>query len=129
MSNKILVADDDLYLLDSLSARLKAEGYQVIAVQDSYQAVDHARTGWPDLLLLDINMPAGDGFTVQDRVGNMTHMRGIPVIYLTGDKSQRVIKLAKAYHAFALLYKPFETSELLSTIADALDSRRTFEVA
>jgi DNA-binding response OmpR family regulator len=124
MAHKILIADDDKALLTSLSVRLKSEGYEVLCVQDSYQAVEQTRKCWPDLLILDINMPAGDGFTVQERTDRMPHLHAIPVIYLTGDHSERVAELAKSQHAFALMFKPFETKELLATIRAAIASPR-----
>lgn len=129
MSHKLLLADDDKALLMSLAVRLKAEGYEVVCVQDSYQAVEQARKGWPDVLILDINMPAGDGFTVQERVDKMAHLHSIPVIYLTGERSVRVSEMAKAQHAFALMFKPFETTELLATIRAAVTSPRPSHTA
>lgn len=120
MTKKILLADDDRNLLASLSIRLQAAGYEVCAVQDSYQAVAQARRAAPDLLVLDINMPAGDGFTVQDRVDRMSTVHHVPVIYLTGERSERVAALARSKHAFAVLYKPFDTADLLQAIVAAL---------
>jgi DNA-binding response OmpR family regulator len=124
MAHKVLIADDDKALLTSLSVRLKAEGYEVVSVQDSYQAVEQACKSWPDVLILDINMPAGDGFTVQERVDKMAHLHAIPVIYLTGERSVRVAEMAKAQHAFAVMFKPFDTKELLATIRAAVTSPR-----
>lgn len=119
MTKKILIADDDRDLLASLSIRLQAAGYDVCAVQDSYQAVAQARRSAPDVLVLDINMPAGDGFTVQDRVDRMSTVHHVPVIYLTGERSERVASLVRSKHAFAVLYKPFDTAELLQAIQAA----------
>lgn len=120
MAYKVLIADDDRNFLTSLSVRLKAEGFEVACAQDSYQAVEVATRFRPDVLVLDINMPAGDGFTVQQRVEKMTHLLAMPVIYLTGERSERVEMMAKTQHAFALMFKPFETDELLRTIRSAV---------
>ncbi len=119
MTKKILIADDDRDLLASLSIRLQAAGYDVCAVQDSYQAVAQARRSAPDVLVLDINMPAGDGFTVQDRVDRMSTVHHVPVIYLTGERSERVASLTRSKNAFAVLYKPFDTADLLKAIQAA----------
>ena len=81
---RILIADDDPSLLDSLSIRLTAEGYEVFRAQDGYQALAFARTHMPDLLLLDISMPAGDGFSVHERLKKFAMMRQTPIIYVTG---------------------------------------------
>jgi CheY-like chemotaxis protein len=124
MAHKILIADDDRDFLTTLSVRLEAEGYQVFCVQDSYQAVAQALKAKPDVLILDINMPAGDGFTVQDRIKKIDHLKEIPVIYLTGERSDRVKSLAKARQAFALVFKPFETDDLLSAVSAAAAAPR-----
>ncbi len=120
MTPLILLADDDTNLLTSLSVRLKAEGYEVLCVQDGYQAVAQARKHHPAALILDINMPAGDGFTVQERIAQMPDLHATAVIYLTGEHSDRVVDLAKRHHAFALVFKPFETKVLLAKIKAAV---------
>lgn len=124
MAYKVLIADDDRNLLNALTIRLLAAGYDVVGVQDAYQAVEQARKSWPDVLVLDVNMPAGDGFSVQDRVDRMAHLKGIPVIYLTGERSVRVRELFSSQHAAALIFKPFETADLLAAIHDAIDPSR-----
>ena len=68
---RILIADDDRNLLQALTVRLDAAGYDVITTQDAYQALDFARKHRPDLLLLDINMPAGSGFSVHERIAKV----------------------------------------------------------
>lgn len=129
MTHKILLADDNPALLASLTVRLRGEGYEVVCASDGYQAVEQARKSCPSVALLDVNMPAGDGFTVQDRIEKMTDLVGIPVIYLTGERSDRVKFLAESHHAFAVLYKPFETDELLALVQDAIKSQCTEDVA
>lgn len=118
---KILIADDDHGFLNALTIRLEATGYEVIASQDSYQALQFARENRPDLLLLDINMPAGDGFTVQERLKNIPELASIPVIYITGDTSGQTTFNARMHGAFAVLHKPFELENLLTVIEKALD--------
>lgn len=124
MPYKVLIADDDKNLLNSLTIRLKAEGYEVISAEDSYFAVSHASKIRPDVMILDINMPAGDGFTVQQRIERLPHVPDIPVIYVTGDRSERVTRLAESQRAFAVIYKPFDTNQLLDTVREAAESRQ-----
>lgn len=119
-ARKVLVAEDDPQLLQSLSIRLRSAGYEVITASDAYQAVAQARKLWPDLLLLDVGMPGGDGFSVQERVWRMVHMRRTPVVYITGDKSHKLGDVAHRLGAVAVLHKPFETDVLLGTIAAVL---------
>jgi DNA-binding response OmpR family regulator len=120
VAKKILVADDDSKILSLLQLCLAKEGYQVTSALDAYQALQFACEQQPDLLLLDINMPAGNGVSVHERLQKVGSMCAKPVIYLTGDKSQSVQAAAKRMGAYALIYKPFETDQLLRTVRAAL---------
>lgn len=73
-----------------------------MVAQDAYQAVDQARKNHPDVMILDINMPAGDGFSVHNRLSKISSLQGVPIIYLTGDRSVRVASMAREREAFAL---------------------------
>ncbi len=65
---RILIVDDDADLLESLSLRLSHEGFDVSVAADGYEGLERARREAPDLLILDIHMPAGDGFSIQERL-------------------------------------------------------------
>lgn len=116
----ILIADDDVALLAALKARLEAAGYSVAAAQDGYSAMDRAAHLCPDLLILDVNMPAGDGFSVQSRMSKIDELASTPVIYLTGSSDVTIDQSAASMGAFAVIHKPFQTEDLLSTVASAL---------
>ena len=116
---KILIVDDDEDLIQSLSLRLRNEGYDVVSGTDGYQGLEQARNEKPDLLILDVKMPAGDGFSIQERL--LAHGTvWPPVIYLTGDKSVRTELNVKKLGAFAVIYKPFDVEDLLKTVKRAL---------
>jgi len=129
VAHTLLIADDDQNHLTAIQLRLRSEGYEVVTTTDSYQALHQAQTVKPDALILDINMPAGDGFTVQERLGRMEGFENVPVIYLDGENSERVKELARANNAFALLFKPYENTELLDTIAKAIESKQSAQAA
>ena len=116
----ILVADDDLGLLMALSTRLRKEGFNVIPTADSYQAFTYASKLKPDAVILDINMPCGDGFSVHQRLRDNMLLLSIPIIYLTGEKTTRVRMLAAKMNAFAVVFKPFDTAELMTTVRRAV---------
>ncbi len=123
---RILVADDDRTLLTSLSTRLRAAGFEVRCAQDGYQAVHLASRWKPDVAILDINMPAGDGFSVHERMESLRGggLKGVPIIYLTGERSARVALAAKAHGAFALVHKPYDARELIETLDAAIAGPR-----
>lgn len=116
----ILIADDDTALLEALRLRLEGAGYAVSTAQDGYSAMDRAAHLCPDLLILDVNMPAGDGFSVQTRMSKIDELAHTPVIYLTGSSDVTIDQSASALGAFAVIHKPFQTEDLLSTVASAL---------
>lgn len=120
-SPKLLIADDNIRLLEALKIRLEAEGFEVITSQDAYQALDLARRHHPAVLLLDVNMPAGDGFSVQERIANCAELAKTPIIYLTGQAAETVDRKAERLGAFAVVHKPFEFCELVHTIHAAID--------
>ncbi|RXH54754.1 response regulator [Granulicella sibirica] len=65
---KILVVDDDPEMRLALKIRLRANNYEVEAAEDGVSAIAEARRRQPDLILLDLGLPAGDGFTVLERL-------------------------------------------------------------
>lgn len=117
--SKILIVDDDAALLMSLSIRLGREGYEVITGTDAHQGLTLAREQSVDLLILDVRMPAADGFSVQEALREMPGPWP-PAIYLTGDKSIRADLMARKLGAFAVIHKPFDADRLLATIKRAL---------
>lgn len=117
---RILIADDDQRLTLALSERLKSVGYEVIVANDGYFATASVQGQKPDLLILDIHMPAGDGFSVQERMNNMPASENVPVIYVTGDKSDAALDYARKVGATRVLYKPVQFDALLTAIQNAL---------
>jgi DNA-binding response OmpR family regulator len=117
---RVLIADDDLDLLTAISVRLKKEGFDVIAAADGYQAFTYASNLKPDAVILDINMPCGDGFSVHQRMRDNMLLLSIPVIYLTGEKTTRVYMLAAKMNAYAVILKPYEAEDLMTTVRRAV---------
>lgn len=117
---KVLVADDNVKLLAAVKVRLEAEGYDVITTQDGYQALSFAAHEKPDLLVLDVKMPAGSGLSVHERMNALDEVRDIPVIYITGVGRDDIDAEAHRLGAFAVLHKPFETGRFLEIVRDAL---------
>lgn len=121
MSQKqILIADDDRGILTALAVRLKSYGFEVHTALDAYQALSLAQQHQPDLVILDVRMPAGEGMSVQERMQNLTALATTPVIYLTGDKSPETAATARELGAIDIVYKPFQEETLLSAIDKAI---------
>lgn len=99
-----------------------------MAAFDAVMAMAKALEHHPDVILLDISMPGGNGFTVAERLQDSSLTVDIPVIFLTASKEPGLRERAKELGAVGFLEKPFEAQELLSVIQHALagDTVSTF---
>jgi two-component system KDP operon response regulator KdpE len=80
---RTLVVDDDPDLVRALRLRLRANSYDITTASDGYSAIASAQKDRPDLIVLDLGLPAGDGFVVLDRLQNSDVLSGVPVIVLS----------------------------------------------
>jgi DNA-binding response OmpR family regulator len=117
---KILIIDDDQDLLAGLSARLKGNGYRVICAADAISAIGVARKEAPDLVIIDLGLPAGDGFLVLDRMRGLPDLVGNPVIVLSARDPTDNKKRALDAGALAFFQKPPDNHEFLNAIRQAL---------
>lgn len=118
---KILIVEDDRDIGDALAIRLKAAGYAVARSEDALQAVAAAVREKPDLLLLDISIPAGDGFSIVERLRLHTNAPEIPVVFLTASKRPEYRDQALRIGAVGFVEKPFDAAELLRVVEQALE--------
>ena len=119
----ILLVEDHQEIWDFLSRRLKRRGYEVVVAQDGQEGLDKARADKPDVLLLDMNLPVMDGWTVAKELKGDDATKRIPIIALTahamsGDRDKAIGAGCDDYHA-----KPIDFSQLLNQIEAALASR------
>jgi CheY-like chemotaxis protein len=77
----VLLVDDDNTILLGTGVRLKSMGYTVYTAKDAVSAVSTFRKNQPDVVVLDISLPAGDGFLVADRLQNLVGSRATPIIF------------------------------------------------
>lgn len=116
MAKKILIVDDDKQIALLLATRLKANKYEVIVAYDAVQAVTSAINEKPDLILLDIKMPAGGGISVMDNLKNSSHTAMIPVIVITAYPSLEIQLKVKEIGAVDFIAKPFKSEDVLLRI-------------
>ena len=84
---KILLVDDEKALLDMISDFLREDGYSQVKTADSVQsALDTARQWQPDMAVLDVMLPDGDGFSLFEKIREFTN---IPVLFLTAKGKMR----------------------------------------
>jgi two-component system KDP operon response regulator KdpE len=117
---RILIIDDNQQLLLALSARLKANGYSLSCATDAISAIAVARKELPDLVILDLGLPAGDGFLVLERMKGLSDLVAIPVIVLSARDPTANKKRALEAGAIAFFQKPADNHEFLTAIQHAL---------
>ena len=117
----ILVVDDDPDMRQTLQIRLKASGYDVRCAEDGVGAISEVNRHTPDLIVLDLGLPAGDGFVVLDTLKTNLDLSSVPVIVLSGrDRKANEERVLNA-GGRAFLQKPVQTNEFLAVIRHTLD--------
>lgn len=113
---KILIVDDNEDLSKGLRVFLRAHDYAAVIAADAVSAISQAKNEKPDLILLDLGLPAGDGFKVMERLNNVDSLASIPVIVLSArDEEANKDRSLKA-GAKAFFQKPADNNELLASI-------------
>ena len=124
MSNKkILVVEDDADMRLGYHVLLRAHHYDTFFAAEGFAAVSEGLKHQPDLVILDLGLPAGDGFTVLEWFRANMYLAVVPVIVVSGrdlygiqgNKERALAAGAKAY-----LQKPWDDNELLATISQLL---------
>ena len=118
---KILIVDDERDIVKALMIRLQGAGYEVVTAFDGAQAIFVAHKESPDLILLDIRMPAGDGFSVAEKLKHSKNTLSIPVIFLTGSPERDSEDKAMTLGARFYIKKPYDPEELMDAIKRALE--------
>ena len=117
---RILIGDDDPGMRLALLIRLRANNFEVSCAGDGLSVVAEARKNRPDLILLDLGMPSGDGYTVLNMLQGDPSEAEIPVIVLSArDRAGHEGRSLEA-GATTFLQKPVETEHLLNAITKAL---------
>ena len=117
---KLLLVEDTPEIWDFLSRRLKRRGHEVALAHDGQAGLDMARAGGPQVILLDMNLPVMDGWTVARHLKDDPATAGVPIIALTahalaGDREKALAAGCDDYHP-----KPIDFSKLLTQIDAAL---------
>jgi two-component system, cell cycle response regulator DivK len=113
---KILLVEDHEEIWDFVSRRLRRRGFEVVVATDGQQGVDMAGAEHPDIVLLDMNLPILDGWTVAGKIKGDAGTATIPIIALTahamsGDREKALAAGCDDYHP-----KPIDFARLLTQI-------------
>lgn len=119
--HKILIVDDNEDLSKALRIILRSQGYLTALAVDGVSAISQAKKETPDLIILDLGLPAGDGFKVMERLSNIESLASIPIIVLSArdaatNKSQALQAGAKAF-----FQKLADNAEMLDAIKNLIE--------
>ena len=120
MTKRILAVDDEPHILKLVSFSLKSGGYEVLEASDGLSAIEVARAEKPDLVLLDVMMPACDGYEACRRLKADPQTAGIPVMMLTAKTQESERKTGEAAGAVDYIKKPFTPKDLVSQVREFL---------
>jgi len=121
LEKKILIIDDDPDLLLGLTPRLKANGYSVVTAPDAASAMAMARRELPDLIILDLRLPAvRDGLVLPRKISRTAELTKTPVIVLSSANAAQFEKRVLDAGAIGFFQKPPVNDELLAAIRQAM---------
>ncbi len=115
---KVLLIEDDPKLSLALQMRLKMMQFDVASSADAIRAMDEANKHQPELVILDINLPGGNGFVVAERLRKNPATMTTPIIFITASEKPEYLEKAKTVSHCAFLQKPFDAVQL----ADAMEA-------
>ncbi|HKC46101.1 MAG TPA: response regulator [Gemmatimonadales bacterium] len=116
----VLIVDDDQVVCQQLVSLLRAAGYPSISTLDPVQGFMVAQRERPGLILLDINLPAGGGLRLLERLSKTTTTQLIPIVVITASEDQSLEGQVRSAGAAGFLRKPITTDPLLAAVTDAL---------
>ena len=117
---KILIVEDDLDLVKALTKRLRANSYDTIYALDAASAIQEAHREKPDVIILDIGLPGGDGFSVKKQLDRSVCLSDIPVIVMTAQNNSMTFKRSFRAGVAAFFQKPVDDLQLLSIVETVL---------
>lgn len=121
MSNRVLLCDDEVYILRAAEIKLRRAGIDVECADDGQEAWEAIQRQCPDLLVTDCQMPRLDGFGLVQKVRSDERFAHLPVLMLTA-KGYEIAhaEAAEKWGILAVLAKPFSPRELLTMVTNVL---------
>ncbi len=120
---KILIVDDERDIVKALTIRLQSKGYRTVVAFDGAQGIFMAHKEKPHLIILDIRMPAGDGFSVAQKLKESKRTSRIPILFVTGSPEKEAEERARELGARYFIKKPYDPEELLDAVKRALETK------
>lgn len=118
---KILIAEDEKFLLQALTTKLRSEGFQVLQARTGQETLDILRGERPSLVLLDLIMPHKNGFEVLEEMKKDPNLSSIPVIIISNLGQHEDIEKGKALGAIDYIVKAdYSLSDIVKKVKNVL---------
>ncbi len=121
---KILIIEDEFDIAKVLALRLKNAGYEIMFAKDAVQGIEFVHKTNPDLVILDLMLPAGNGLAVLESMRKSTYHCFTPVVVLTGSKDEKIKQKAIEEGVDVFLEKPYEPNTLLESVKNLLSPNK-----
>lgn len=116
MAVRILIAEDERHIVETLTFVLEREGFGVSAAFDGDEAIRQLRSNPPDVLVLDVMLPKVNGFEVLKQVKADPALKHVPVIVLTAKGQAQDRRMAEDIGVEAFMTKPFSNLDIVAAI-------------
>lgn len=120
MAKKVLVCDDEPYIVESVSYVVRKAGYEVVTAEDGLEALDAGRREKPDLIFLDIMMPKMSGYDVCRQLKEDPTTRGAYIVMLTARGQEEDERKALEMGADEFMTKPFSPRKMRAKLEEIL---------
>ena len=119
---KLLIIDDDRAFVVLAAAILRDAGFMVLEAHDAMQGYMFAQQDPPAIILLDMQMPAGGGMNVLQKVQANSRLKQVPIIVVTASTEEGLADAVKSKGALGLLQKPVDRDRLVNLVQSVLES-------
>ena len=118
MGKRVLIAEDEPHLVESLTFILNRAGYAIETALDGETALQSIRVRPPDLVILDVMLPKLNGFEILKRIKAHDRLRTLPVIVLTAKGQRQDRATAEEIGADLFLTKPFSNKDVVAAVQE-----------
>lgn len=123
MAKRVLVAEDEPNIVESLTFLLERAGFSVSVKTDGREALDSALADSPDVMVLDVMLPGLDGYEVLRQLRSDRRCESLPVLMLTAKGQREDRETALECGADIFMTKPFANAEIVAAVAQLADGR------
>lgn len=113
---RVLIVDDDKMMADYHAALLEQNGMETLTLRDSLQILDYLSKFNPDLILLDLNMPACNGYELAKLIRQVPAYFRIPIVFLSGEKNLELQMQAMATGGDDFITKPVQSEQFIGLV-------------